>query len=147
MYDEIKANKMFFIAGGILLVVLLAGAFLLGGDRSGNIHDNSGAADNVTEQLESAANQQHEAQSNIESAESGLDSSIRYADRASLRLSDAQSTVDRVTDRNTELADTAAAGQAGLTDGKSILDDSERRIAECQSILHQVQKDPRENGK
>lgn len=144
--DEIKNNKMLIITAVCIVIVLLAGAFLLG-DRSGNIHDNSGAADNVTEQLESAANQQHEAQSNIESAESGLDSSIRYADRASLRLSDAQSTADRVTDRNTELADTAAAGQAGLTDGKSILDDSERRIAECQSILHQVQKDPRENGK
>lgn len=144
MYEKIMENKGIIIA--VCLVLLVAGIGTIFLCRK-DVHDNGKPNDNIAEQLDAAEEEQRNAEKNIRSAESGLDASINLADRASRGLDDAQATTDRITNRNSQLADAAESGRSGIADGKSIIDDSQRRIIECQQILSRVQKDSRENGK
>ena len=130
-----QTKKNLYIAGGIFLIVALAGlAWFLFRD----IPNNRGTANDITKQLDTTAEQQRKTADTLKSVESGLDDSERTVDHLEQSNRDAQSTAQRITESNTNIANAINNAQSSNSSSTAILADSQSRIAECKSILQEI---------
>ena len=102
----------------ILLVVIFCTGYMLGVERTKDIHDNGGTAADVRNEIESAG-------SDIGAAKSGIDHAAAAAGRIEERIVDAAERAEYV---------------------KGTADEGRRIIAECQSILRAVRSGGKEKA-
>lgn len=113
--------------GGVVCCVLFVFAvcwFVLGGGN--DVHDHGGGIDSTRTALDSVANEQRNAESNLVNAGRRIDASVESADRIAERIDDA---TERITDSEERRAECAA-----------IVADSERRIADSLAICQSVRE-------
>ena len=118
--DKEKFYQCLFFIGGIVLVISVCWWLL----REPDIHDQRERATNVTESLDRIGEEQRHVKSDIERIERGLDESIGRTDEIAKRIDDAQSAINASQERRGEC--------------ESLVEDSERRIAESRAILQRV---------
>jgi len=130
-----QTKKNLYIAGGICLILALACLALF---LFRDIPNNGTTANDVTEQLDTTAEQQRKAEDTLKSVQSGLDDSERTVDNLDQSNRDAQTTADRITESNTNIANAVSDAQSSNSSSAAILADSQSRIAECESILQEI---------
>jgi len=114
-------------------IIIFAGWFLLR-----DIHDNGTTADNVREQLDAVAREQQSAEKSLESVQSGIADSERTVGELEQSASAAQSTADRIAESNSNIKTAVDSAQRANDSSTELINDSESRISECQSILQAV---------
>ena len=126
------------IAGGFIVVAILVYAvwFLFRSDVS----DHGTTANDVTEQLDTVDSEQRAAQNSLESVQSGLDDSQRTVDKLDESTRNAQSAADGISESNTNIANAVNDAKTANSSSAAIIAHSERRIADCQSIIQDVRK-------
>ncbi len=121
--DNVEENKIlrygFFVAG--IVFVLAVCWYLL---REPAVHDQRDAARSVTESLDRVGSEQQRAAESARRIEAGLDRSITIIERVEERTGNASGAVDR-----------AASGNEAA---RRIVEDSQRRITECEGIIQEI---------
>lgn len=108
------------VAGGVLLVLAVCW-FLL---REPDVHDQRDAARDVEQSLDRAGAEQQRAVESAERIQSGLERSVVVIERIEERTGNAESAVGR-----------AASGNEAA---RRIVEDSQRRVAECAGIIQEI---------
>jgi septal ring factor EnvC (AmiA/AmiB activator) len=131
-----EQNQKYLRYGAYALCIALAACVLWLLFR--DIRADSRTDVDVTEQLDSAAAEQREAEKSLDRIDRGIDDSSRTVDAAETAINGAQESVDRITESagNIENAINRAEDRNG--ECQNIIADSERRIAESQRILQEV---------
>ena len=131
-----EQTKTYMRVGGYILaaIILIAlGCFLFR-----DVSNNGATTNDVTEQLDTVAEQQRKAEDAIKSVQSGLDDSERTVDHLDQSNRDAQATTGRIAESNTNIANAVSDAQSSNNSSAAILADSQSRIAECESILQEI---------
>jgi len=115
-----EQTKTYMRVGGYILAAIILIAF--GWFLFRDVPNNRATTNDVTEQLDTVAEQQRKAEDAIKSVQSGLDDSERTVDHLDQSNRDAQATTGRIAESNTNIANA----------------DSQSRIAECESILQEI---------
>lgn len=89
------------------------------------------AVDDLERQLDSIGGQQHQAVRDIESAGD-------YTDKTGRGIEEAKASTDRLSDGLDEW-------EAGIVTSQELIADSQRRIAECQAVIREVEEQGRED--
>jgi len=125
--DKEKLLRAFFYVAGFVFVLAVCWYLLAEPD----VRDQRDRADDVTGALERAGSEQQRAIESAERIQSGLERSVVVIERIEERTGNAADAVDRVADGN-EAA-------------RRIVEDSQRRVAECAGILQSVRERARQN--
>ncbi len=91
-----------------------------------DVHDNGGPAQQVRDELDSVEAGQREAQDAIQSVTAGLDDSERA--------------VGDIAETGGQLTESISNAQSSIAEGQQLIDDSGRRIAECENIIREVRE-------
>ncbi len=118
--DENKTIKYFAYIGVFVFICAVAWYLLSEPD----VHDQRDAARDVTESLDCAGSEQQRAIESAERIQSGLERSVVVIERIEERTGNAESAVDRAT--------------SGNEAARRIVEDSQRRVAECAGILQEI---------
>ena len=133
-----EQTKTYMRLGGYILaaIILIALGWFLFRD----IPNNGATVNDVTEQLDTTAEQQRKAEDTLKSVQSGLGDSERTVDHLDQSNRDAQATADRISESNTNIANAVSDAQSSNSNSAAILADSQSRLAECESILQAIQE-------
>ncbi|SDO87092.1 hypothetical protein [Selenomonas ruminantium] len=111
----------------ILSIIAFAGGwFLQRFFNHDDVHDNGGTAQQVRDELDSVEAGQREAQDAIQSVTAGLDDSERA--------------VGDIAETGGQLTESISNAQSSIAEGQQLIDDSGRRIAECENIIREVRE-------
>jgi len=131
-----EQTKTYMRVGGYILAAIILIAF--GWFLFRDVPNNRATTNDVTEQLDTVAEQQRKAEDAIKSVQSGLDDSERTVDHLDQSNRDAQATTGRIAESNTNIANAVSDAQSSNNSSAAILADSQSRIAECESILQEI---------
>lgn len=118
--DENKTIKYLAYIGVFVFILALCWYML----REPDVHDQRDAARDVTESLDRAGSEQQRAIESTERIQSGLERSVVVIERIEERTGNAESAVDRAASGNEE--------------ARRIVEDSQRRVAECEGIIQEI---------
>jgi len=124
---ENKVMRYSFLAAGIVLVLAVCWYLL----REPDVHNQRDAARSVTESLDRVGSEQQRAAESARRIDAGLDRSITIIERVEERTGNAAGAVDR-----------AASGNEAA---RRIVEDSQRRITECEGIIQEIRSGAGQN--
>ena len=138
-----EQNENYVRVGAIVVGVVFLTA--IGWFLCRDIHSDSGSAADAGNKLESAAGKQRETEKSLESVQSGLDDILGRIGQLEQSNNAARESAGRIAESNRNIKEHIDDAQAVNCRGADILEDSERRITECQRILQDVSETAREN--
>lgn len=110
----------------VVLVAIASGWFLFR-----DIHSNGGAADEVRNELDSVAGGQQSAQDSVREVTEGLEN--------------CSGTVSGIAETGSSLTESIGNAQSAVSESGRIIDNSQRRIDECEEILRGIREGASKN--